>query len=65
MPPVTGIDDADVRRGMLGEEMGCPAVCVAHDEHITVHGLETVQRIEQAFPLGRCVGADIEIEDLG
>ena len=65
MLTVTGIDDTDARSRMSCEKMCGTAVGVPDHEHVDMHRLEVSERIEQGFTLGRCRGADVEIQDIG
>ncbi len=53
------------RRQVLGNEEGCAAGGMAHDEHVGLHGAEVVDRVEQRLPFGGRRGADVEVDDVG
>ena len=65
MASVPRVDDVNVGRDMLRDEMGRAAFAVAHDEHVRVHGREIVDGVEQALALALRRRADIEIDDVG
>ena len=65
MTAITGINDADMRRHMLGNKFGSTTLIMAHHKHIGMHGFKVVQRVEQTFAFGSCRGADIKIHHIG
>ena len=48
----TGIQHRHVRRHVLADEVGDSRLRVAHDENVHLHGLQRVDRIDQALALG-------------
>ena len=62
---VTRVDHTHPRGGVTGDEVGRATVAVPDHEHVDMHRLEVSERIEQGFTLGRCRGADVEIQDIG
>src|SRR5919197_3694720 len=65
MLAITGIDDPHMRRYMRGDEMRRAAMRMADHKHITMHGFEITQGIEQGFALASRRGLDADIEDIG
>ena len=65
MAAVAGVDDADVRGHVPGDEVGGTGLGVPHHEHVDVHGLQVAQGIEQRLALYRAGGVDIDVEHVG
>ena len=69
MATVAGIDDADVFAPdfiqMLGHEVGCAALVVAHDEHVGVHCREVVHGVNQGFAFAGGGGFNVQVDHVG
>src|SRR3972149_4734409 len=59
---IAGIDDADMGRCVLCDEMCGAAVGMPDDEHITVHCLQIAYGIEQGLALACRGGGNVDIE---
>ena len=52
MAAVTRIDNVDMRRNMLGDQVRCTGFAVAHDKNIGGHGTQIGDGVQQRLAFG-------------
>ena len=65
MPAITRIDDVDVRRDMLGDQIGCAGFAVAYHKNVGGHGTEVGDGVEQRLAFGGGGTGDVQVDDVG
>ncbi|CFP64619.1 Uncharacterised protein [Bordetella pertussis] len=65
MAAVAGVDDMDMGRHVLRDQVRRAAGAVAHHEQVGLHGRQVGDGIEQGFALGRGRGGDVQVDHVG
>ncbi len=65
MATVTGVDDADMRRNVLRDEIRRAAELVAHHEQVRMHGLEIADGVQHRLALGGRHARGVHVDDVG
>ena len=65
MAPVARVDDVDVRRHMLGDQIGSTRLAVPHHKQVGRHGREVGDGVEQRLALAGRTAGDVEVEHVG
>jgi hypothetical protein len=62
---VTGVDHVHMGCHMLGNQVGCAGLAVAHHEHIGGHGAQVGNGVEQRFALGGRRARNVQVDHVG
>ena len=62
---VTGIDDVDVGRNVLRDQIRCAGFTVAHHENVGSHSAQIGDGVEQGFAFRGGGACNVEVDDVG
>ncbi|KAF5293242.1 hypothetical protein FQR65_LT20132 [Abscondita terminalis] len=65
MAAVAGVDHVDMGRHVLGDQIGCARLAVAHDEEVGGHGREVGDGVQQRLALAGRAACDVQVEHVG